>query len=147
MADLLHPEEREFTTQSGEVRTYVLSKFPAIAGREIIAGYPLTGLPKIGEYKANEEIMLKLMSFVAVRAGDTTVRLSTRALVENHVPEWETLARIEMAMLEMNCSFFANGRASTFLAGIAQKGQALLIETLTGLSAQLSKAAKQPSKN
>lgn len=147
MADLLQPEAVDIPLQSGESKTFILSKFPAIAGREIIAGYPLTGLPKIGEYKANEEIMLKLMSYVGVQLGDTVVRLSTRALIENHVPEWETLARIEVAMIERNCSFFANGRASTFLAGIVQKGQASLIKMLTDLSGPLSKAAKQPSKN
>lgn len=146
MADLLHAEDFTVETPDGP-RTYILSKFPAIAGREIIAGYPLTGIPKIGEYKANEEIMLKLMNYVGVRVGDTVIRLGTRALVDNHVPDWETLARIEMAMMERNCSFFADGRASTFLAGIAQRGQALISKMLTDLSGQLSKAGKLPSKN
>ena len=147
MADLLYPEEFSVSSQAGESRTYILSKFPTVAGREIVAGYPLTGIPKIGEYKANEEIMLKLMSYVAVQIGDSQVRLSTRALIDNHVPDWETLARIEMAMMEKNCSFFANGRASAFLQGIAQKAQALITKTLTDLSGQLSAAGKRPSKN
>ena len=146
---LLNAVEKTIPTQSGEPKTYVLSTFPAVAGREIIAGYPLTGIPKIGDYKVNEEIMLKLMSYVGVPVEGRAepILLTTRALVDNHVPDWETLARIEFAMMELNCSFFQNGRASNFLQGIAQQARGWISETLTLLSAQSSKVAKPPSKN
>lgn len=146
---LLDAVEKTFVTQAGDTRTYFLSKFPAVAGREIIAGYPLTGLPKIGDYKVNEEMMLKLMAHVGVpvEGRPDPLPLSTRALVDNHVPDWETLARIEMAMMEMNCSFFRDGRALSFFQGIAQQAKGWISETLTHLSAQSSSQAKQPSKN
>lgn len=149
MAGLLQPEEWECPLRDGGTKTFILSRFPAIAGREIIAGYPLTGIPKIGEYKQNEVIMQKLMAYVAVPmpAPAEPLRLTTPALIDNHCPDWECLARLEVEMLKRNSSFFSNGRASTFLQGIAQQLQALTIKTLTGLSAQLSKAEKQPSKN
>jgi hypothetical protein len=116
MMGLLEPK---IATING--KDFYLSKFPAVAGREIIAKYPLSGLPKLGDYKVNEETMLKLMNFVAVQKGDASIRLSTPALIDNHVGDWETLARIEIAMLEYNCSFFQNGRVSTFLEDTAQK--------------------------
>lgn len=128
-------------------RIFILSKFPAVAGREIIANYPLTGLPKIGEYKANEAIMLKLMSYVAVPKGDTPLRLGTTALIDNHVGNWETLIKIEAAMMEYNCSFFQNGRVSTFLNDAAQNMPRWIIKMLTGLSEQLSQKEKQPLTN
>ena len=118
-------------------KEFVLSKFPAIAGREIIAKYPLSGLPKIGDYNTNEETMLKLMSYVAVNAGDVPIMLSTRGLVDNHAGSWETLAKIEVAMMEYNCSFFQNGRISTFFDDFAQKLPAWISQMLTDLSAQL----------
>lgn len=146
---LLDAVEKTFTTQKGDTRVYILSKFPAVAGREIIAGYPLSGMPKLGDYKVNEEMMLKLMAHVAVPRDDgaAPLQLSTRALVDNHIPDWETLARVEMAMMEYNCSFFGNGRALSFLQGIAQQAQGWISETLTRLSEQSSKAAKPPSKS
>lgn len=146
---LLDAVEKTFTTQKGESRVYILSKFPAVAGREIIAGYPLSGMPKLGDYKVNEEMMLKLMAHVGVPMpeGRPPLELSTKTLVDNHVPDWETLARIEMAMMEMNCSFFGNGRALSFLQGIAQQAQGWISETLTRLSEQSSKAGKPPSKS
>lgn len=123
-------------------RVFILSKFPAVAGREIVANYPLTGLPKIGDYKLNEEIMIKLMSFVGVPKGDTILRLNSIALIDNHTGNWETLAKIEVAMMEYNCSFFQNGRVSTFLADAAQTIPRWIIKILTDLSAQLSQKEK-----
>ena len=129
-------------------KVYVLSKFPAVAGREIVAKYPLSGMPKLGDYKVNEETMLKLMAFVGVRRDDGGVQmLTTRALVDNHVLSWETLAKIEWSMMEYNCSFFGNGRASTFFDGIAQKLQSMIMSILTALSQQSSAKNKQPSTN
>jgi len=142
---LLQPKEVEIELPDGGTKTYILSKFPAIQGREIIAKYPLSAVPKLGDYAVNEETMLKLMAFVAVPgpSGDP-LQLTTRALVDNHVPDWETLARLEMAMLEYNVSFFGNGKGSTFFDAIALKAQTLLTKTLTDFSVQLSQKAKQP---
>lgn len=148
MSGLLEPWEFECPLPDGGTKTYILGKFTAIAGREIIAKYPLSNLPKLGEYGVSEETMLKLMSFVAV-PGPTgePLRLTTRALVDNHVPDWETLARLEMKQLERNCSFFKDGRASTFFAGIAQLIQQLTSKTLTDLLPQLLSQGKPPSTN
>lgn len=140
---MLEPKETEIDGKS-----FVLSKFPAVAGREIVTQYPLTGVPKIGEYKSNEAIMLKLMSFVGVpRENGAPLMLTTQALVDNHVGSWETLAKLEIAMMEYNCSFFANGRASNLLNGFALKVQAWISETLTTLSERSSAPEKQPFTN
>jgi len=143
---MLQPKEVQIKTQDGGEKTFVLSKFPAIAGREIIAKYPLSALPKLGDYGVSEETMLKLMAYVAVpREDGTALQLTTRALVDNHVDSWETLGRIEMAMLEYNCSFFANGVASTFFEAVAQKVPTLVSRMLTDLQAQSSRPAKPAS--
>lgn len=144
--DLLDPTPFDCPVKGGKTKRYLLSTFPTVDGREIIAKYPLSGMPKLGDYAVNEETMLKLMHYVAVEVeGREPMRLSTRELVDNHVPGWEALARIEIAMLKHNCSFFADGRASSFLTGIAQQLLPLITKTLTALSAQSSAAAKPPS--
>lgn len=131
-----------------EGKTFLLSKFPAVAGREIVSKYPLSGMPKLGDYKTNEETMLKLMSFVAIKLKDGIVlHLDSRDLIDNHIKSWETLARLEIEMLEYNVSFFQNGRISNFLTDIAPKLQAWISKTLTDSLAQLSQTEKQPSTN
>lgn len=147
MADLIKPEVQVFVAD-GEERTYIISKFPAIAGREIIAMYPLTAMPKIGDYKANEEALHKLMAFVeVVLPNGSHIRLTTAALIDTHVPSWEMLAKIEFAMINYNCSFFRDGRVSTFLKDFAQKLPAWITKILTDLSARSFPKGKQPSES
>lgn len=139
MIDLIKPEARDIAVGDGtETKRFILSNFPAIAGREIVTQYPLSAMPKLGDYRVNEELMLKVMSYVAVEIEGKPVRLDSRALVDNHVPDFECLMRIEAAMMEKNCSFFRNGKVSTLFGVIEQKAKALFAQTLTGSSPQSS---------
>lgn len=141
---MIEPKDIQIETQSG-VKTYVLSKFPAISGREIVTQYPISAMPRVGDYGVNEAIMMKLMSFVAVRTPEgAVIQLATRELVDNHVPDWETLAKLEMAMMEYNCSFFGNGKASTFFAKLEERARQLISSTLTDLLERSSQTDKQP---
>ena len=144
---MLEPKEITIKTQAGVDKVYTISKFPAIAGREIIAKYPISGMPKLGDYQVNEETMLKLMCYVSIKTDGGQIALTTKALIDNHIPEWETLARIEIEMMGYNCSFFQQGKISNFLDTIATKAQQLTLSTLTDLLQQLSQQTKQPSKN
>lgn len=142
---MLEPKEIEVKTLRGDMKTYVLSKFPAISGREIVSGYPLTGVPKIGDYKSNEEIMLKLMAYVSAKpdAEKPAIPLITRALVDNHVPDFETLVKLEIEMMRYNTSFFGKGEVSTFFATTIKKVLVSISPTLIPLLQQLSAAVKR----
>jgi len=134
MADLIKPEEITVTTQAGEEVTYVISRMPATVAREVITQYPVSAVPKIGDYGRNEELMLKMFHYVGVPGkgiNGATLMLKTRALIDNHVEDFETLIRLEMAMLEKNCSFFASGKASNYLGSLVEKVQTLITSTLT----------------
>lgn len=147
--ELLQPKEITVPTMDGEERTFIISKFPATYGREILTQYPISAVPRIGDYATNEALMLKIMGYVGVMTpkAETLLRLTTRALVDNHVPDWETLARIELAIIDYNTSFFRNGRASTFCAALGAKALPKITGILTDLLENLSQAAAQRSKN
>jgi len=145
---MIEPKTIELKDQSGKVRTFILSKFPAVAGREIVTKYPLSNMPKLGEYQQSEEVMLKLMAFVqVVPETGNPITLMTRALVDNHVGDWETLARLEYAMLEYNCSFFGNGLNSASFESISRKAVQWITQTLMASSAASSPTGKPPSTN
>lgn len=129
--------------------TFRIGKFPAVAGREIITKYPLSNIPRLGDYAVSEEIMLKLMSFVEriTEPEGRAVRLTTKELVNNQVPSWETLVKLEAAALEHNCSFFQNGKTSDFFAKLGALAQRKVVEILTDLSGTLSRQAKLHTKN
>ena len=137
--ELLQPQEIEING-----KTYRISKFPATVGREIIAKYPVSNMPKIGDYQVSEEIMVKLMSFVEVIAGDRSIRLMTRELINNHVPDWEALAQLEWEMLQYNCSFLTNGKSLSFLEKLAHLAEQKISEMLTASLGKSSVRAKQP---
>lgn len=144
----LSPKEVTITTQEGVEKTYVISKFDALTGRKMVATYPVANMPKLGEYKDSEAVMLELMTFVAAKTpAGTFVALETRELYTNHVPDWETGGKIEGAMWEHNCSFFDPTKASRFFGDIAQNLQRWIIKTLMGLSEQSSPPAKPPLTN
>jgi len=147
VSPLLQPKPFTVAGQDGRERTYILSKFPAVAGREIIAKYPLSAVPKLGEYSVNEETMFKLMAYVGVDIDGKTMKLVTRALIDNHVPDWETLAKIELEMMRYNTSFFLQGEASTFLKIIADRATQLITQTVTDSLRPSSLTVKPPSMN
>ena len=146
---LLQPKPVTVPTMDGEERTFIISKFPATAGREILTQYPLSAVPRIGDYATNEKLMLKIMGYVGVELDgrDVPLQLTTQALVDNHVPDWETLARLELAIIDYNTSFFRDGRASTFFAALGAKALPKITETLMALWENLSQAAAQRSKS
>lgn len=132
MADLIKPKEVQIKDVDGVEKTFIISRLPATVGREILAKYPVANIPKLGEYQASAEAMQLMMAHVAVPMNDgTPLRLSTKALVDNHVTDGEQLLRLEFAMLEYNTSFFGQGGPSGFFEGLIKKYLPLIIKTLT----------------
>ena len=141
--DLLQPKKIEM-----DGKIFILSKFPAVVGREIIAKYPISNMPKFGDYEQSKEIMLKLMNYVAVTLSEgVEVRLSTEQLINNHCESWETLIKLEAKMMEYNCSFFQNGKGLAFLKKLETFAREKITEILTHLSGNLSQGNKQHTGN
>ncbi len=146
--NLLEPKELEITTQSGAVKTFVLSKIPYMAGgREICTQFIPTALPKAGDYKLNEELSLKMFSFIAVRVDGRDIRLQTRELINNHVPDFQTGLRLEKEMLEYNFGFFDAEKIQKFQQAAGAKLIQFLTPILTQLQQLSSKKDAPPSTN
>lgn len=129
-------------------KKYIISKMPATVAREVLFKYPTSNLPKIGDYAVSQEIMLKLMSYVAVVLDDgTELELKTQTLIDNHVPSAEALILLEKEMFVYNYDFFKDGTVSAFLTALEKRAVAKGSEILTTLLGRLSQVAKQPSTN
>ena len=74
---MIEQEEIVIKDMSGNDRKFIISKVPAVAAREIFTQYIPTGIPKVGDYEANQKLMLKLMSYVAVPQESGPLMLST----------------------------------------------------------------------
>lgn len=103
---LLNPKEITLQDRKGASRIYILSEIPATYAREIVSQYPISALPKVGDYAINHEMMLKLMSYVGIPQKDKApLQLTTRELVDNHT-DFKTLANLEIEMFRHNFDFF-----------------------------------------
>jgi hypothetical protein len=131
MAEIIKPKEIMVKNRDGEEKLFIISRLPAVAGREVLAKYPVANIPKLGEYKASEEAMRLLMSCVAVpREGMDPLRLTTTALIDNHVEDGEQLLRLEFEMLRYNTSFFGNAGNSGFVEHLIKTYLPLIMSTL-----------------
>lgn len=141
---LIKPEDLVLKCEDGKERKYILSSFPAVQGREIVAKYIGLNLPKIGDYAEGEKIMITLMSYVAVELKEgLQIRLATKDLINNHCPGFEELMKIEMAMMEKNCSFFRDGRSLDLFENLTRLIVRKVSETLI-LSSQQSSPTEKP---
>ena len=139
---LIKPEEIVIKDMEGEERTFVISRIPASYAREIVLQYPKTAM---NNYEQNEKILYKMLAYVAAinPAGEET-RLKTRALIDNHVPDVDTLLQIEAKMMEYNTNFFKKGGLLGALNQLAVKSNPSNTQTQTN-SAPLSSATTKPS--
>jgi hypothetical protein len=142
--NLIKPKEIEM-----DGKTYILSKFTAETGREILAVFPLSALPKIGDYKTNKEMALKIYSHIAVPRGPglAPMPLNMWQLVNQHVDNAITGYKLEKAMIEYNFGFFLEGRVSTFFQDIAQKLPDVATKILMVFWERLSQRNTTPSNN
>lgn len=123
LPQLIKPVEKQILDLEGKAHRIILSRFDAIKGREIVTKYLMSNLPKLGDYDISNQTMLDLMTYVAVPADNDLgyIRLTTKALVINHIPDWELLGRIEKEMIAYNSSFFEAEKISSFFEWLAQR--------------------------
>lgn len=146
--DLIEPKEITITTQAGAEKVYVLSKIPYMGGgREICTQFIPTAMPKVGNYTSNEDLALKMMGFVAAKVDDKLVRLQTRELCNNHIPDFQTGLRLEKEMLEYNFGFFDAEKIQRFQQAAGEKIAQFLMPILTQLQHQFLKKDGPPSMN
>lgn len=145
--DLIKPKTIMVKNRDEEEKAFIISRLPATVAREVIAKYPLSNIPKVGEYKSSEEVMLLMMQYVAVEVDGREQRLSTKALVDNHVDDGVQLLRLEIQMIEENTGFFGLGGNKGFLDCLIDKFSQSITPMLTRLLAQLSQAGSANTQN
>lgn len=144
---LLEPKSVTITDSEGRTKNYTISKLPAIAGRKIISAYPLTAVPKWGDYAANEATMLEMLTYTAVETDSGLVYLSTPELINNHVTDWECLMKLEGQMLEYNVSFFGPTFLQSFMDQLLDRAAPFLSKLLTASLQALSQVDKSLGSN
>lgn len=145
---LLKPKEVTVKDVDGIDHTYTISRFPCIAGREIVTQWPISAMPKVGDYAVNEAIVLKMMAYVGVKPKKgEMILLENQTLVENHVPDYECLMRLEAELMGYNTTFFGKEKLLAFSAGLGENLKGWIISILTALSERSLQTTKPRSKS
>ena len=149
MSDLIEPKDLEINDQSGKPRHYRIGKLPYLAGgREVCSQYLTTAAPKVGDYPRNEELARKLLSYVAVLLQDgTELRLKTDELINNHIPDFVTGARLEKEALEHNLGFSVIGKLQEYRKEWAASFPELISKILMALRDALPAQDNAPATN
>lgn len=148
MADLIKPKDVTVKDLDGNEVTFTISRFPTVAGREITTQYPVSSVPKLGDYKINEDLMRRMMGYVeAYKPDGGKIRLTTDALINNHVPDANAQLCLEWEVMGYNTNFFGAGKTLSFFTGLRGTLMESATSTLTALSEALLQAIKQRSKS
>lgn len=142
---LIKPLDITITDIDGIDRSYRISRFPAVVGLEIIAKVPSNVATLSKQLPHLKELVLQMCKYIAVDAptddgGTHEITLSTQALIDNHVPDGQTLLRLLFELIRHNTSFFGRADQSIqeFLMGRLAVLYPKVIPMLTQLSQQLS---------
>lgn len=127
--DLIEPKSITLK-KSGE---FLISKLPCLVGREVLVKYPVSLVPKIGDYATSEEMCIRLMSFVEKVTPQRNIRLSDATLINQHVAPGGEIWLLEKEMLMYNFDFLEDGTASAFLEMWKSKAESKATKILTNL--------------
>lgn len=140
---LLEPKEIEINGYK-----FIISKMPCTVAQEVIFNLPTGLIPIISEFKKSEEQAFKMLAYCErVYTDKNNVPLKSKAIIDNHVPDFDTLIKLEYECLNYNFDFFGNGRALDFLNKGISLAKSNVSEILTDLLDKLSARAKQPFGN
>ena len=140
---LIKPKEITVIDTDGQEYQYIISRLPAVEGREILSLYPLSNAPKVGDYANSEKGMLLLMKYVERVYPDNNIRLTTKALIDNHVPDAETLIKLELEALKYNVSFFKNADRSSLGGWLSKIISGILPQVLQTLMSSLEASSQK----
>ena len=115
--NLIKPTEVTIKDLDGVERTYRIGRFPALIGLDIIAKVPSNIASLSKQLPHLRQLVLQMCQYVAVDVplddgGSHEVTLSTAALVDNHVPDGQTLLHLCFEIMRHNTSFFGSGDQS-----------------------------------
>lgn len=145
---LLQPKSVTVRTATGDEREYLIGKFPALPGIELVTRLGSAAAAVGRDPQPAIDLISRLLAYVAITGPNgEPLPLKTEALVNNHIPDWETGLQLVKEVAVYNTSFFQNERTLASLAGFARTFRLKNIETLMGSLERLSPKGAQPSTN
>jgi hypothetical protein len=98
-------------------RYYRVHRMDVFDTREVCMTYPINLVPKVGEYKNNENMFRLLMKYVEVKVGDQWVRLDNDEVIRQNVPPMVSF-ELEKEVVDLTTGFFSSGKLQDYTSDI-----------------------------
>lgn len=143
-AVLLQPENVEINGYK-----FIISKMPCTVAQEVLCQLPAGLIPIISQFSKSEEQLFKMLSYCerVYTDGRANVPLISKTIIDNHVPDFNTLMKLEWEALQYNFDFFKQGRLLNFLNEGLSLAESKTSGILTDLLDKLLQAGVQLSTN
>lgn len=140
---MLKPKEITVVDIDGEEKKYLITRFPATAGMEILYKLPTAGIPKIGDFEVLKETRDDIFKYVYAVTDGGEIALTTKALIDNHVPDAETAYKVMGAILTYNFQSISKLTSGSLISSMSEKILSVSRKLLTELSASSSPKSKR----
>lgn len=141
----MYIEPKEITVDG---KLFVIHKLPATVAVEVMMRSAGNAIPKAGDFVIVEAMMLKTMSYVAIRrSGIPDLFLSSRELIDNHCVSYQTYLKVLEEIRSYNALFGIAGSLLDFCENLIQMLPAKIAKMLTQSSQPSSTQDSQPSTN
>ena len=152
--NLIDAERKTFISVKGKEHKYFIGKIPWMGGgREVLAEYLPTALPRVGDYKRNEDLARILYAnVVAIDSDGNHFPLTTDSMINNHIPDVKVALELEAAAFDKSTDFLILGKVleyrtawsltvESFIANLPTQ----LVKLLSGLDSQPLPSSKKKS--
>lgn len=126
---------------------FVISKMPCTVAQEVIFKLPTGFLPMLDKFTESQEMAFKMLSYCERVYSDRNVPLISQAVIDNHVPDFQTLLQLEQECLQYNYAFFEKGKLFDFLNKAVCHVESRASGILTDLLDKLLQAGLPPTTN
>lgn len=134
MSELKKPIEISVADQEGNLKTFTISRLPALVGREVMAKYVSGNTPKISDYQVSEEAMLLIFKYIETDG----IRLINKDLINNHVNDSTQLIALEFKMLQYNSNLLGGAGNQNILDVLINKLFQKLLPHIGDITQQVS---------
>lgn len=143
-AGLLEPKAVEINGYK-----FIISKMPCTVAQEVIFKLPTGLIPLLSNFTQTEDMAFKMLSYCerVYTDGQPNVKLISKEIIDNHVPDFQTLIKLEQECLQYNYDFFNDGRVLDFLNKGLSHAESRVSGILTDLLDKLLQAGAQHSGN
>ena len=92
-------------------KEYILHRFPAIFGYEVLNRYGIVSEMLMSDYAKAEELIMRMLAYVSVIPdnGANEIPLKTRGLIDNHISNGKHIGEIVSELMNFNFDFFPDG--------------------------------------